>query len=123
MTVKDNVNTLNDLTDKNLDRIAALSELHLKVADRVASRQMDAMNVMLEQGVRLMKLTTEAKGYADLYKGQIEIAREMSERLVAESKANLQIATEVRDQYRGWYDAAIAEVRDSKDVVRNAIVA
>jgi hypothetical protein len=123
MTVKDNVNAINELTDKGVARMNALGELNLKTAEKVVARQMDAFNLFMEQGVRLMTLATEAKGYSDFYKGQIDMAKEMTQRMMAESKTNMQVAGELRDEYRGWFDAAMAEVRDSKDVVRNAVTA
>jgi hypothetical protein len=101
----------------------ALGELNLKAAEKVVARQMDAFNLFMEQGVRLMTLATEAKGYSDFYKGQIDMAKEMTQRMMAESKTNMQVAGELRDEYRGWLDAAMAEARDSKDVVRNAVTA
>jgi hypothetical protein len=123
MSTKDVVSTFNDLSNKGLERANALGELNLKIAEKVAARQMDAMNLFMEQGVRMMKLATEAKGYSDYYKGQVEMAKEMTERMMTESKANMEMAGEMRDEYRGWFDAAMADVKESKDVVRNAVTA
>jgi hypothetical protein len=123
MSTKDVVSTFNDLSNKGLERANALGELNLKIAEKVAARQMDAMNLFMEQGVRMMKLATEAKGYSDYYKGQVEMAKEMTERMMTESKTNMEMAGEMRDEYRGWFDAAMADVKESKDVVRNAVTA
>jgi len=89
----------------------------------VVARQMDALNLFMEQGVRMMTLATEAKSYGDYYKGQVEMAKELTERMMEESKTNMKLAGDVREDYRGWFDAALADVRESKDVVRNAVVA
>lgn len=124
MTVKNNnLSAFNELTNTSIERITALGELNLKVAEKVAARQMQAMNLFMEQGVRLLQLATDAKGYSDYYKGQVDLAKEISDRMMAESKANLQVAAETRDEYRNWFDAMIADVRNSKDVVRNAVMA
>jgi len=123
MSTKDVVSVFNDLSNKSLERANALGELNLKIAEKVAARQMDAMSLLMEQGVRMMKLATEAKGYSDYYKGQVEMAKEMTERMMTESKANMEMAGEMRDEYRGWFDAAMADVKESKDVVRNAVTA
>jgi hypothetical protein len=84
---------------------------------------MDLMNLFMEQGVRMMSLATEAKGYSDLYKGQVEMAKEVTERIMAESKTNMKLVGEIRDEYRGWFDSAMAEVKDSGAAVRNAVTA
>jgi len=115
--------TYNDLTNQNVERMNALGELNLKVAERMAGRQMDVMNLFMEQGVRMMKLATEAKGYSELYKGQVDMAREMSEQLMAESKTTMAMAGEIRDDYRGWLDAAMADLKEGNSAVRNAVTA
>jgi hypothetical protein len=123
MSTKNVMNAFNDLTNKGMERANALGELNLKLAETVVARQMDALNLFMEQGVRMMTLATEAKSYGDYYKGQVEMAKELTERMMEESKTNMKLAGDVREDYRGWFDAALADVRESKDVVRNAVVA
>ncbi|MCF7983944.1 MAG: phasin family protein [Thiohalocapsa sp.] len=121
MNTKETVSVINELSNKGIERANALGELNLKMAEQVAARQMDAMSLFLEQSVRMMKLATEAKGYSDYYKSQVEMAKEMTERVMTESKTNMEMAGQMRDGYRGWFDAAMADVKESKDVVRNAV--
>jgi hypothetical protein len=71
---------------------------------------MDAVNMMMEHGIRVMKLTTESKGYNEFFKGQVEAAKDLSERMMTESKTNLALAGEVRDDYRAWFEKNMAEV-------------
>jgi hypothetical protein len=123
MSTKDVVSTYNNITSKSVERINALGNLNLKIAETVATRQMDVMNLLMEQGLRMMNLTTEAKGYTDLYKGQVEITKAVTERLVEESKNGMKLAGQIRDDYRGWFDAALAEMKDSSTTVRNAVTA
>jgi hypothetical protein len=121
MSSQDVVKTYSDLTNQNVERLNALGELNLKVAEKMAARQVDVMNLFMEQGVRMMKLATEAKGYSELYKGQVDMAKEMTEQLMAESKTNMALVGEIRDDYRGWFDAAVAELKDGGEAVRNAV--
>jgi hypothetical protein len=123
MSTKNVMSTYNDLTKKSVERVNALGDLNLKVAETVATRQMDMMNMLMEQGLRMMTLTSEAKGYSDLYKGQVEITKDVAERLVEESKNGMKLAGQIRDDYRGWFDAALAEMKDSSTTVRNAVTA
>jgi hypothetical protein len=123
MSTKNVMSTYNDLTKKSVERVNALGDLNLKVAETVATRQMDMMNMLMEQGLRMMTLTSEAKGYTDLYKGQVEITKDVAERLVEESKNGMKLAGQIRDDYRGWFDAALAEMKDSSTTVRNAVTA
>jgi len=123
MSTQNVMNTYKDLTDQNVERLNALGELNLKVAEKMVTRQMDAVNLFMEQGVRMLKLATEAKGYSELYKGQVEMAKEMSEQVMAESKTNMALAGEIRDDYRGWLDAAMADLKAGNTAVRNAVTA
>jgi hypothetical protein len=102
--------TVNEMTNKGFERMTSLGELNLRVFERMAARQMDAFNLFMEHGTRVMNLATGAKGYNELIKGQVDAAKELSERLMAESKANMALAGEVRDDYRGWFEKNLAEV-------------
>lgn len=123
MSNQDVLNTYNDLGNQNVERLNALGELNLKIAEKMVSRQMDAMNLFMAQGVRMMKLATESKGYSELYKGQVEIAKEMSEQVMTESKTNVALAGEIRDEYRGWFDSAMSDLKEGNTAVRNAVTA
>ncbi|MGB5736784.1 MAG: phasin family protein [Thiohalocapsa sp.] len=123
MSTKEALNTYTELSNKSVERMNSLGELNLKVVETVTTRQMDVMNLFMEQSLRMMSLASEAKGYSDLYKGQVEMAKTVSERMMEESKAGMKLASEIRDDYRGWFDAAMADVKDSSNVVRNAVTA
>lgn len=109
-TVNNTMNTVNEMTNKGFERMTSLGELNLKVFERVAARQMDAMNLFMDHGIRVMKIATESKGYNEFFKGQVEATKELSERLMTESKSNMSLAGEVRDDYRHWFEKNLAEV-------------
>ena len=109
-TVTDTMNTVNEMSNKGFERVTSLGELNLKIFERVAARQMDAMNLFMEHGIRVMKLATESKGYNEFFKGQVDAAKELSERFMTESKTNMGLAGEVRDDYRHWFEKNLAEV-------------
>jgi hypothetical protein len=110
MTTNETMNTVNEMTNKGFERMTTLGELNLSVMERMAARQMDAMNLFMEHGIRLMKVSTESKGYNELFKGQVEAAKDLSERLMSESKTNMKLVHEVRDDYRGWFEKNLSEV-------------
>ena len=110
MTMKDNLNLYSEMSAKGFERLSSLGDLNLKVWETLAARQMDAFNLMMEQGVRQVRLANESKGYNELVQGQVDLARETSERLVEESKVNLQLAGQVRDDYRAWMQAGVADL-------------
>jgi hypothetical protein len=121
MTVKENMTAFNNLFTQGIEQMSALGELNLKIGERMAQRQLDAMNLYLEQGTRLMHLGAESKGYADTYKGQVEMTRDLGTKLMDESRTNMQIAAEVRDEYRAWLDGLMDDMRQGKESVQEAM--
>jgi hypothetical protein len=110
MNPKDSLNMINDMGTKGFDRLSSLGEINLRAWEMLTARQMDVMNLMVEQGIRQMKLATESKGYNELLKGQVELAKDLSGRMMEETKANMQMAGEVRDQYRAWVEQGVSEI-------------
>lgn len=110
MTANETMNTVNEITNKGIERMTSLGELNLRIFERLVARQMDTVNLYMEHGMRVMKLATEAKGYNELFKGQVEATKELSERLMNETKSTMAVVGEVRDDYRNWFERNMAEV-------------
>lgn len=121
MTINETVKTATDMTAKGMDRFNSMTELNMRTWEKLAGRQMDFFGLCLEQGVRLATLATESKNYSDYLKGQTDIVKEMSERMMAETKTSMQLIGEVRDDYRGWYERGLSELStDLREVVAPA---
>jgi len=116
MTMQDTMNNLNDLTNKNVERMTALGEINMRFAERMMTRQMDLMTRGIEQGSAFMRAASEARGYSDLYKTQLDAAKDASEQLIAESKAGMAFASETRDDYRAWFKATVEDMRQHSGV-------
>jgi len=110
MNANDTLNTVNEITVKGVDRLSSLGELNLRIFERLAARQVDVMNLAVEHGVRLAKLATETKDVSEFFKAQTEAAKDFSERVLNESKVNVQLAGQTRDDYRIWFEKSLAEV-------------
>ncbi|RKT44168.1 phasin family protein [Thiocapsa rosea] len=109
-STNDTLNTVNELTSKNVERLTSLGELNVRMFEKMSARQMDAMSLYMEHAMRVMKLATESKGYNEFFKGQVEATKELSERVLAEGKTSMQAVTEVRDDYRTWMEKSLADV-------------
>jgi len=84
MSTNETMTAVNEIASKGIERMTTLSELNLSFLERMAARQMDALNLCIDHGVRVMKLVNESKGYNEIVKGQVEAAKDLSERVVAE---------------------------------------
>jgi hypothetical protein len=110
MTINDNMKSATDLAAKGMDRFNAMAELNMRTWEKLAGRQMEVFNLYLEQGARMAKLATESKSYGDYFKGQVEIVKDGTDRMMAEAKTNMQMLGEVRDDYRAWYERGMADL-------------
>jgi phasin family protein len=110
MSTNDTINNINEMTNKTVERMSSLGELNVRIFEKMAARQMDALSLYMEHSMRVMKLATESKGYNEFLKGQADATKELSERILAESKNSMQAVTEVRDDYRAWFEKNLAEV-------------
>jgi hypothetical protein len=110
VTANETNNAVNEFTTKGVETMASLGDLNLRMFERMTTRQMDAVNLAMDYGLRVMKLASDSKGYDEFFKGQVEATKELSERVMAESKTNLELAGQVRDDYRTWFEKNLAEV-------------
>jgi phasin family protein len=66
----------------------------------------------MDSSIRNIKMVTEAKGPNDLVRGQMDLIREVSERLLAESRESVKLATDTRDEYRAWIEQGMQIVTE-----------
>ncbi|TCT22303.1 phasin family protein [Thiobaca trueperi] len=121
MSKNDSLKVVNELTSKGIERVASLGELNVRLFEKLAARQVDAITLYTDHAVRIFKLATEAKGYNEFFKGQADASKELSERVVAEGKATIQMVGEARDDYRAWFDKNTAEI--TADLRKNVAAA
>ncbi len=121
MNTNDTLNTVNEMTNKSVERMTSLGELNVRIFEKMAARQMDAMSLYMEHAMRVMKLATESKGYNEFFKGQVEATKELSERVVAEGKTTMQAGQRSRDDYRAWFEKNMAEL--TADLRKNVAAA
>jgi len=121
MNSTDTMKAMNDMTSKSVERMTSLGELNVRIFEKMAARQMDAMSLYMDHAMRAMKIATESKGYNEYFKGQVEVVKELGERIVAEGKTSMQMVGETRDDYRAWFEKNMAEV--NADLRKNVTAA
>jgi len=121
MTSAETLKTVNEITNKGVAQMTSLGEINLRYFERLAARQIDALNLSVEHGNRLMQLASESADFSTFVKGQVAVAKELSERVVSESKANMVLADQARDDYRAWFEKNMAAV--SADLRKGVVAA
>ncbi|MBK1719040.1 phasin family protein [Thiocystis violacea] len=110
MNSTDSIKNVNEWTEKSVERATSLGELNVRIFEKMAARQMEAMTLYMDHAMRVMKLATESKGYNEFFTGQVDATKELSERVLAESKTTMQLAGEARDDYRVWFEKNLSDV-------------
>lgn len=110
MTANESFATIANLSNKRAAQVSSLGDLSLRIFERWAARHVDALNLAVEHGVRLAKMATETKDFSQCFKDQIEAARDLGQLLVNESKENLQLVAQARDDYRTWFERSLDEM-------------
>lgn len=103
---------MNEMGSKGFDSLRELGEINLRNWERMVARQMEAMSLMMETGMRQARAASDVKGYNDLVKSQVEFAKELGQHLVEETRHNLKLAGDARDEYRAWFEKGIVSARE-----------
>ncbi len=119
-TAKENLDAFNELSSKSYDAARQLGELNLRTMESLVSRQMDMMGMFMESGLRQFSLVSEAKGYGDLVKNQIELAKDVTERVMNESREAVKFANSARDEYRAWFENGMELATDNLNKMQQA---
>jgi phasin family protein len=119
-TAKESIEMMNELNTKGYEAVQSLGEINLRVMERLLARQMDAFSMAMDSGLRQMKMVSEAKGPSDLVKGQLDLVRELSERMMTESRENVRIATDARNEYRAWFEQGMQAINEKMTHLRPA---
>jgi phasin family protein len=109
---KESIEVLNDLSSTGYIAAKSLGEINLRIMERMMARQLDTFNLVMDSSIRNIKMVTEAKGPNDLVRGQMDLIREVSERLLAESRESVKLATDTRDEYRAWIEQGMQIVTE-----------
>ena len=120
-TAKENLEMFSEMSNKGYEAARQLGEINLRMMEKMLGRQMEAASLFMETGMQQAKMVSEAKGYNELLKGQIEMAQELGQRMMEEGRTNMQLANDSRDEYRAWFEQGMETVREETTKVQQAV--
>jgi len=112
MKTKETIDTVNELAGNGYDAMRKLGEINQRAFDRMVDKQFGLMGLWMDAGMAQIKLATEVKGVQELMTGNMAIAKSLTEKLVAENRATMDIATETREELRSWWEAGVVGATD-----------
>ena len=96
---KEVVNGFENFNKAALDSVKRVSEINMRVFERMAEQQLAAASDVFEGGVKQVELMSGVKDVQAMLKGQAEIATQVSEKLVGHAKNAADILTEAKDDF------------------------
>jgi phasin family protein len=123
ITTNETIDMLNDAAGTGYEAMRQFGEINQRAFDRMVDKQFALMNLWMDAGMQQIKLATEAKGLQDLMTGNLGVAKNLTEKLIAENRATLEIAHETRDELRAWWEAGVADVTARASKVAQKVAA
>ena len=112
MKTKETIETVNELAGNGFHALRELGEINQRAFDRMLDKQVTLMNIWMDAGMQQIKLATQAKGLQELMTGNLAITKAIAEKLAAENRDSLEMATETRDELRAWFESGVADVTE-----------
>ena len=104
---QDSLNLFKEMSVGGFETIRTLGALNLQTWEKLADRQMETINLLIETSTQEIKLVSDTKDINALVNGQVELAKQLGETLVSKGRENLETATEVQDEYRTWLENGV----------------
>jgi phasin family protein len=118
-SAKESFELFNEMSSKGYEAARQLGEINLRTMEQLVGRQMDAVALIMESGLQQVKMVSEAKGYNELVKGQVDLAKGLGERVLEESRNNMKLASDTRDEYRAWLETGMDAMREKMGEARH----
>lgn len=112
MKTKETIDAVNEFAGNGYQSLRRLGEINQRALDRLMDKQVSLMNIWMDAGMQQIKLATEAKGLQELMTGNLAITKAIAEKLAAENRDSLEMATETRDELRAWFESGVADVTE-----------
>ncbi|HPB76081.1 MAG TPA: phasin family protein [Chromatiaceae bacterium] len=110
MSLNDSLNTVKDLPEKGLASMTSLTDLSLGIYDRLAAKQLAALDLLLEHGNDTLAHAVTAKDVQTFLKGQFDSSQDLTRLVMAESRTTLAMASQAHHEYQTWFKRQLAEV-------------
>ena len=120
-STKENLEMFTEMSGKGFEAARDLGEINLRTMEKLVGRQMDAFALFMESGLRQVEMVAGAKGYKELVNGQVAEAKGLGERVMEESRTNVKLAGDARDEYRVWLEKGMDAAREKMSAAQQAV--
>ena len=110
---KDVVNGFEQFNKAAMESVRKVSEINMRIFERMAEEQMAAATEMLEGGVKQVEALSGAKDMQTMFKAQSDYATNMSDKMVAHARKTAEILTEAKDGYAKLFEEGMKVAADN----------
>jgi phasin family protein len=107
ITAKENLEMFKEFGTTGYETLRTLTDLNVRTYEKLVEKQAETFNLFVDAGIELVKLSSEAKDPKAFIESEVELAKQLSENLVAKSRESLEVAAEVRDEYKSFAEANV----------------
>ncbi len=104
---QENLETFKNFGTAGFETLSTLTDLNVRTFEKLVAMQAETFNLFIDAGTELVKLGSEVKDPKAFVEGEVELAKQLSEDLVAKSKESLEVSTEVSEEYRSWVESNV----------------
>lgn len=107
------VEAIKEANTSAYEAVRTLGELNLSTWEKLAEKQVEAFNICFDAGVELLKSSVEIKdikGVRELVNAEVIRAKDISEKLVSNSKEALEVASAASVEYRSLVESNVESI-------------
>lgn len=104
---KETIEMMNELGNTTYNAFKQLGEINLRVGEKLAQKQLAAMDVYMQAGVQQAELVASVKDMRDLVAAETALVKATSEKLLANWRESLEVAAEGRSELSAWMEKGV----------------
>ena len=120
MNYEDTFKLVSETANENYTSLRKLADINLNVWDQLASKQLEIMKLCFDTSTRQAEMGNDVKRADEMFGKQVELARELGEKLVESNEQVVEILNSTRDEYQGWVEAGTEQARAHMEQVAPA---
>ena len=120
MNYEDTFNLVSKTANENYTSLRKLADINMNAWDQLASKQLEIMKLCFDTSTRQVEMGKDVKRADEMFGKQVELARELGEKLVESNEQVVEILNSTRDEYQGWVEAGTEQARTRMEQVAPA---
>ena len=120
MDYEDTFSQVSKAVNENYTSLRKLADINMNAWDQLASKQLEIMKLCFDTSTRQAEMGNDVKRADEMFGKQVELARELGEKLVESNEQVVEILNSTRDEYQGWVEAGTEQARTHMEQVAPA---